>query len=112
VASAENYLELRETLVKDGYRRLVIGGAVRDIDEMRPSEAGRPDVAVEVVVDRLALAARESRRLQQAIEIAWERSGGRAELRAEGATSTHVPIARGLVCPSCARSFDAPRPGL
>ncbi len=127
IESAEAYLELRETLAKDGYRRLVIGGAVRDIDDIRPSEAGRPDVAVEVVVDRLKLGKSEGRRLQQAIEIAWERSGGRAELRAESAESVksaksakdgadekplHVPIARGLVCPSCARSFDPPRPGL
>ena len=115
--SAEAYLELRDALVKDGYRRLVVGGAVRDIDDVRPSEAGRPDVAVEVVVDRLKLAKGERRRLQQAIEIAWERSDGRAELRAEADKdgvdgARHVPIGRGLVCPSCARAFDAPRPGL
>src|SRR5262245_580774 len=50
IESAEAYLELREALVKDGYRRLVVGGAVRDIDDVRPSEAGRPDVPLEVVV--------------------------------------------------------------
>jgi len=115
--SAEAYLELREALVKDGYRRLVVGGAVRDIDDVKPSEAGRPDIAVEVVVDRLKLTPLESRRLQQAIEIAWERSGGRAELRAMDIEdgnhgATHVAIGRGLVCPSCARSFDPPRPAL
>ena len=117
VETDEAYLELREALARDGYRRLVVGGAVRDIDEVRPSEAGRPDVAVEVIVDRLSLGKRDSRRLQQAIEIAWERSGGRAELRAEAdakaaADPVHVTIGRGLVCPSCARSFDPPRPGL
>jgi excinuclease ABC subunit A len=118
IESADAYLELRESLVKDGYRRLVVGGTVRDIDDVRPSEAGRPDVAVEVVVDRLKLGKSDSRRLQQAIEIAWERSGGRAELRAEAAGpeaddgAKHVTLGRGLVCPSCARSFDPPRPGL
>lgn len=120
IESAEAYLELRESLAKEGYRRLVIGGSVRDIDDIRPSEAGRPEVTVEVVVDRLKLGREETRRLQQAIEIAWERSGGRAELRVEaGATGdtstqtpTHVSIARGLVCPSCARAFEPPRPGL
>lgn len=109
IETAEAYLELRETLVKDGYRRLVLGGVVRDIDEVRPSEAGRPDVALEVVVDRVTLRAADNRRLQQAIEIAWQRSDGRAELRSETA---HVPIGRGLVCPTCARSFEPPRPGL
>ncbi len=130
VASAEDYLELRESLVVDGYRRLVVGGTVREIDDVKPSEAGRPDVAVEVVIDRLKLGAGDVRRLQQAIEIAWERGHGRAELRTadapkpEGsplpplptagteAPPAHVAIARGLVCPGCARSFEAPRAGL
>jgi excinuclease ABC subunit A len=110
----EAYLEIREGLVRDGYRRLVVGGSVRDIDDVKPSEAGRPDVAVEVVVDRLELKKRDVRRLQQAIEAAWERSAGRAELRTVDATTgpDHVPVARGLVCPKCARAFDPPRPGL
>jgi len=110
IESPEAYLELREELVTTGYRRLVVGGNVREIDDVKPSEAGRPDVAIEVVVDRLTVAARDLRRLQQAIETAWERAG-RAELRAaEGAP--HVVIARGLVCPRCARSFEPARPGL
>jgi len=123
VESAEAYLELRETLTKDGYRRLVVGGSVRDIDDIKPSEAGRPDIAVEVVVDRLKLGAADVRRLQQAIEVAWERAG-RAELRSADPPApaasgplfesgpAHVAIARGLVCPKCTRAFDPPRPGL
>lgn len=123
IESAEGYLELRETLAKDGYRRLVVGGSVRDIDEIKPSEAGRPDVAVEVVVDRMKVSARDVRRLQQAIEVAWDRVG-RAELRAadvqmpdagplfDAKGPPHIAIARGLVCPSCTRAFEPPRPGL
>lgn len=112
IASPEAYLEVRETLVKDGYRRLVIGGSVRDIDDVKPSEAGRPDVAVEVVVDRLKLGTGDQRRLQQAIETAWQRGAGRAELRMLDGAAEHVPIARGLVCPKCAKAFDPPRPGM
>jgi excinuclease ABC subunit A len=114
VESAEAYLELRESLVTDGYRRLVVGGSVREIDEVKPSEAGRPDISLEVVIDRLKLGARDVRRLQQAIEVAWERGQGRAELRTADADAgpRHVAIARGLVCPSCAKGFEPPRPGL
>ncbi|HEY8041005.1 MAG TPA: excinuclease ABC subunit UvrA [Polyangiaceae bacterium] len=107
---AEQFLELREQLAKDGYRRLVVAGAVREIDEVRPSEATAPGVRVEVVVDRVGVSSRESRRLQEAIEAAWARGAGRAELRAEG--GAHVTVARGLVCPGCARAFEPPRPGL
>jgi len=107
---ADQFLELRERLAKDGYRRLVVAGAVREIDEVRPSEATAPGVRLEVVVDRVGVSSREARRLQEAIEAAWARGGGRAELRAEG--GAHVTVARGLVCPKCARAFDPPRPGL
>ncbi len=107
---AEQFLELREGLAKDGYRRLVVAGAVREIDDVRPSEATAPGVRVEVVVDRVNVGRRDARRLQEAIEAAWSRGAGRAELRAEG--GAHVTVARGLVCPECARAFDPPRPGL
>ncbi len=114
IATPEAYLEVRESLVKDGYRRLVVAGSIRDIDDVRPSEAGRPDVAVEVVVDRLQVGARDLRRLQQAIETAWDRGGGRADLRAAdpGETDAHVAVGRGLVCPRCTRAFEPPRAGL
>ena len=131
VEHAEAFLELRETLAREGYRRLVVGGSVRDIDGIRPSEAIAPDVRVEVVVDRVSVSPREVRRLQQAIEVAWERAGGRAELRAEASPPSttapappdvpaaevtpppaHIPIVRGLVCPKCARAFEPARPAL
>ena len=111
VEDAEQFLDLREGLARDGYRRLVVAGAVREIDEVRPSEATAPGVRVEVVVDRVNVSKGESRRLQEAIEAAWTRSEGRAELRAEG-DGAHVTVARGLRCPKCARSFEPPRPGL
>jgi excinuclease ABC subunit A len=125
VADAEQFLELREKLAVDGYRRIVVGGTVRAIDDVRPSEATAPGVRVEVVVDRVGVERGEARRLQEAIEAAWARADGRAELRVEaqgeapakkngaGAhRAAHVVVARGLVCPKCARSFEPPRAGL
>jgi excinuclease ABC subunit A len=121
VDDAEQFLELREKLAADGYRRLFVAGALREIDEVRPSEATAPGVRIEVVVDRVAVSKRDARRLEEAIEAAWSRGDGRAELRAEGTDGangagrlpqTHVTLARGLVCPKCARAFEAPRPGL
>ena len=116
VEDAEQFLEIREGLAKNGYRRLVVGGAVREIDDVRPSEAASPGVRVEVVVDRVSVRSRETQRLQEAIETAWTQGHGRAELRVEragaGQTASHVTVRRGLVCPSCSREFEAPRPGL
>ncbi len=109
VRDPEEFLELREALAKDGYRRLLVGGVARDLDEVRPSEATAQGTRVEVVVDRLELRARDARRLQQAIETAWDRGGGRAELRD---AEFHAPLVRGLSCPKCGRAFDPPRPAL
>jgi excinuclease ABC subunit A len=115
IADAESFLTLRDSLAVDGYRRLVVGGVVRDIDEVRPSEATARDVRVEVVTDRVVLAKRDARRLQQALEAAWTRGEGRAEVRAEitpGTPAKLFHVGRGLVCPKCARSFEPPRPAL
>ena len=111
----EQFLVLRENLAKDGYRRLLLfrDGApldMRDLDVIRPSEAVAEGTSLEVVVDRLALAGKDARRVQQAIENAWERSGGRAEVHTEA--GQHRALVRGLVCPTCARTFDPPRSGL
>jgi excinuclease ABC subunit A len=116
VADGEQFLELREQLSRDGYQRLVVGGAVRELDAVRPSEASAPGVRVEVVVDRLVVGARDRARIQEAVEAAWARGHGRAELRAEVADAAGptrvMALVRGLVCPRCGRAFDAPRAGL
>ncbi len=112
IDDAEQFLEVREQLAKSGYRRLVVGGAVREIDEVRPSEATAPGVRVEVVVDRIAVRPGEARRLEEAIETAWAHGDGRAVLRVDGDAVGHVTVRRGLVCPKCERSFEPPRPGL
>jgi excinuclease ABC subunit A len=118
--AAHEFLEIRDGLARDGYRRLLVGGELRDIDAVRPSEVVAAHGAFDVVVDRISIGATATRRLQQALEVAWERGGGRADLRAERgpvsegafAKVAAVPIARGLACPKCARTFAPPHPGL
>ncbi len=110
VDDAEQFLELRETLAKDGYRRLLVAGDLKELDALRPSEASAPGTRLEVVVDRVRVDAGGAQRLQEAIEAAWVRGSGQAELRIEDGEHVHVP--RGLVCPKCARAFERPRAGL
>ena len=118
VSDTEAFLTLRESLVKKGYRRLSVAGVVRDIDEVRPSEATAKDVRVGVVVDRLVLGPRDVRRLQQALEAAWGEGAGTAEVVAElpspgdGPRTRTLVVGRGLVCPVCAKGFEPPRPAL
>jgi excinuclease ABC subunit A len=114
VEGPEAYLVARDSLAKSGYRRLLVQGQPRDIDQIAPSEAlGGGATSIDVVIDRIKMEAKDARRLGAAIEDAWRRAEGQAALfvqRKDGLD--RVPVARGLVCPSCARSFDPPRPGL
>jgi excinuclease ABC subunit A len=112
VQGTEAFLEAREELLRDGYRRLLVRGEPRDLEELPPSEA-MVSGAIEVVVDRVKIAARDERRLGAAIEEAWRCGNGTADLviAKDGATA-RVPVPRGLSCPKCGRSFEPPRAGL
>jgi excinuclease ABC subunit A len=109
VDGREDYLALRDRLVRDGVRRLRVAGEIKTVDEIKPSEAeGAP---LEVVVDRVTVDREARGRLQEAIERAWTCGDGKARLITE-VEGKVVPIGRGLACPGCARSFEPPRAGL
>ncbi len=116
VNGTEQLLEVRESLLSAGYRRLYVGGEIRDIDAVAPSDAVAAGGSVEVVIDRLKMDGRDKRRLGSAIEEAWRRSEGSAALyvgaSAAAADKRRVLIPRGLACPSCAKAFEPPRMGL
>jgi excinuclease ABC subunit A len=109
VGGTDDFLQAREKLATEGYRRLWLGGQARDLDQVRPSEAMASGGVLEVVVDRLKTAATQVRRLEEAIEQAWKRSDGRATIFTEQGPRA---VREGLVCPGCGRTFDPPRAGL
>ncbi|HEV8248323.1 MAG TPA: excinuclease ABC subunit A, partial [Polyangiaceae bacterium] len=107
VQGTEHYLEVRETLLRDGYRRLWAGGRVEDLDEIAPSGA-MSSGEIHVVLDRVTLG-RDQNRLVQGIEVGWKRAAGAMAVRAE---KSELVLRRGLGCPVCARPLEPPRPGL
>jgi excinuclease ABC subunit A len=104
------YLDAREKLLSAGLRRLWVADSVRDIDTVKPSEILAEGSRVDVVIDRIKLGDSSAGRLQEALEQAWGITQGTAAIVVEGTERRNVR--RGLVCPSCARGFDPPRPGL
>jgi len=119
VTGPEAYLDVRESLLGAGYRRLLVRGEARDLDQIAPSEAIGAGSAVEVIIDRIRLAPKERRRLGAAIEEAWKAGAGSAALHLQqsgapqaGEGQAKVRVVRGLSCPSCGRGFDPPRAGL
>jgi excinuclease ABC subunit A len=112
VAGGEAYLEARDQLVADGYRRIVLGDEVADLDRVPPSAVARTS-ELDVVIDRLTLDPAASGRLAQALEQAWRLGGGRAALHLdEGGSFTRTPRTQGLACKSCGRSFARAKSGL
>src|SRR5438445_12263882 len=109
VGGTEDFLQAREQLTTQGYRRLWVAGEARDLDQVRPSEAMAGGGVLEVVVDRLKTAKNQVRRLEEAIEQAWQRSNGTATIFTDEGSRA---VREGLVCAKCARTFDAPRAGL
>ncbi len=109
VRDADHFLERREQLVHDGYRRILVGGNVVDLDAVRPSEVIGTHGATDVIIDRVTVKG-DSRRLTEALENAWLRGEGRASV-IEVETQRRTVITRGLSCTGCGRGFDPPRPG-
>jgi excinuclease ABC subunit A len=107
VTDQEGYLEVRETLIRDGYRRVLAEGKAVDLDELAPSLAARAK-SLDVVLDRL-LPSRDTERLAQSIEAGWSRSAGLVHVHGE---STRLVVRRGYGCPECGRALEPPRAGL
>lgn len=113
VAGTEDFLELREELIRDGYRRLWLEGKTRDLDAVAPSEVLAGGAALQVVVDRLKLGKGNKRRARQAVESAWIRGEGQAKLHVvDGEESPAFSLSRGLACGGCDRVFRRPASGL
>ncbi len=109
VPDTETFLGVRARLLKDGFRRLLIGGEVRPLEELRPAEAMGAAGQADVVVDRLTLSASSRGRLAASLEQAWAEGHGDAHLWVSGRRRS---VRQGLVCPTCARGFEPARPGL
>jgi len=114
VGDRVEYLTVRDQLVKEGYRRVLLDGKVVDLDELKPSvaeKAGR----LYVLLDRFSVDGSSESRLKEGLEIAFVRSKGlltpgHAYVFAEGETEP-LHLREGLSCPTCARGFLPPRPG-
>jgi excinuclease ABC subunit A len=109
VDGTASYLDAREALLAAGDRRVLVAGAVRDLDEVRPSEVLEAGGTFDVVLDRVPIGAAGRRRSQEAFERAWNECGVAVVIAEDG---TRRSVRRGLVCPKCARAFEPPRAGL
>ncbi|HJL19058.1 MAG TPA: excinuclease ABC subunit UvrA [Sandaracinaceae bacterium LLY-WYZ-13_1] len=104
----EAFLGVREALVEDGYRRVVRGEAVADLDEVAPKHLVGGELAV--VADRLVARPDQRARLVESLEMAMDRGAGRVDVRVVGHGAFRY--SRGLHCAHCDRTFRDATPGL
>jgi len=112
VADAEDFLGVRDGLVRDGYRRVSLQGKVTDLDQVRPSEVlAAPETAsAQIVVDRLAVCVADQSRLVEALTAALKRGHGHARVTFDD--GSFVDAVEGLTCATCGTEHPEPSPGL
>jgi len=110
VEDAEHYLALRESLLTLGYRRIYLGGELRDLDSIRPSDA-LEEGELTVVVDRTTARSSERTRLVEALDVALLRGDEEARVVVVS-DGQQLRFSRKLACDGCGRSFARPTQGL
>jgi len=108
IDGTEAFLDARETLLREGYGRVLVGTETRDLETLAPSAVfadGRGTLSV--VVDRLKLIKEDRSRLAAAVETAWRRAHDRALIHIEGESEPHG-VTAGLACPRCEQRFPVP----
>ena len=102
-----------EPLLAQGFQRVVIGGAVRRLEDPELQKGPLPAAGdvFDVVVDRLKLGASIRSRFIEAAEMAFAQSGGLVVVRA-GADDWRREYSSSLSCPDCGRVFPEPSPRL
>ena len=119
VRDTESYLEVRDNLARDGFRRLWVDGEVLGIDDARPSQILGAERAPQVIVDRVKVSSRDRERLTSGLELAWSRGSGVASYMAAssrdartGDAAAPSQLRQGYGCPECGQVLPPPEPRL
>lgn len=100
-----------EPLLQLGFQRAVAGGRIVRLEEAGAPGAPAPREAIDVVVDRLTLAAGERSRFAEAVELALRQGAGTAVLWDLDLSERREHSAQ-LRCDGCGRVFAEPAPHL
>lgn len=96
-----------------GFQRIRIAGEIRSLDEPRLLPNGTAEVAVEVVVDRLALLTEHRSRLADSLELAFREGQSRALVLAQESAESpwrEIPLSQNLACAICGDVHEALTP--
>lgn len=103
---------LREELPRlrqRGFQRVRIAGEVRALDEPHLVPSGAQEIAVDLVIDRLVVAADQRSRLADSLELAFREGRDRALVLAQAGPEApwrEIPLSQSLACEVCGDVFD------
>ena len=91
-----------------GFQRVRIAGDIKSLDEPRLIPSGAREIATELVVDRIVLAADQRSRLADSLELAFREGGDRAIalVSRDGTKWNEIHIAQDLACEVCGDVFE------
>jgi excinuclease ABC subunit A len=96
-------------LSQRGFQRVRIAGEIHSLDEPGLVAAGTKELEVEIVVDRLVLAAEQRSRLADSLELALKEGGNRAIVLAQKSAEAPwraIPLSQNLCCEVCGDAFE------
>jgi len=92
-----------------GFQRVRIAGEIKSLDEPRLVPNGSDEIAVELVVDRVVVAADQRSRLADSLELAFREGQNRALVlvqKSADAPWREVPLSQNLSCVICGDVFE------
>ena len=92
-----------------GFQRVRIAGEIHSLDEPQLVPSGSIELRVELVVDRVVLAAEQRSRLADSLELAFREGQNRVLVLVQKGVDTpwrEIPLSQNLSCPICGDVFD------
>ncbi len=111
------FLRARPAVLRDeipglrqrGFQRIRIRGEIRSLDEKNPVAAGREEVDLELVIDRIVIKPDQRSRIADSLELAFREGEGRAVALVRTSPEgewREIPLSRHLSCEVCGEAFE------
>lgn len=100
--------EVKSNLISLGFARILQGGHVKQVAHLDPDDL-EPGESVDVIVDRVVVSEAHRSRIAEAISLCFSMSTN-GEIHIVDEKMALFKVWRGLRCPKCGKTYEAPSP--